>query len=327
MSPPFSLLGTPLPSLAVGTMYFGTRIPVADAHALLDHAVDLGASFLDTANNYAFWEPGGTGDESEICIGDWLAARRCRDHVVLATKVGARPSRPGGDLSDAFGLGASAVTAQVEASLRRLRTDHVDLVYTHVDDRSVHLEETIGALQDLVVRGLARAIACSNMSAARLSAALECPRPRYAAVQNRFTYLQPDPSHDMSPHVLLDDGVLAAARMGDVLPVGHSVLLGGAYTRPDRPIPAPYLRPGAAAALVALGDVAAEHDLDAGQTVLAWMVQRPAAVLPIVGVSTPEQLESAWRAVHTRLSVPAIATLEAVRRPGRTVSSSCAPSG
>jgi len=318
----FSLMDAPLPPLAVGTMYFGTRVPTAHAHALLDHATDLGASFVDTSNNYAFWEPGATGDESETCIGDWLASRRCRDRVVLATKAGARPSHPGGDLSDVLGLGAQAVTTQVEVSLRRLRTDHVDLLYTHVDDRSVDLEETIGALQDLVARGLVRAIACSNMSAARLSAALELPRPRYAAVQNRFTYLQPDPSHDLSPHVLLDDAVLAAARTGDVLPVGHSVLLGGAYTRSDRPIPAPYLRPGTAAALSALGDVAAEHDLDAGQTVLAWMVQRPAAVLPIIGVSAPEQLESAWKAVHTRLSSPAAAALDAVRRRGRA-SSTC----
>ncbi|MGZ3143766.1 aldo/keto reductase [Lentzea chajnantorensis] len=306
-------MDSPLPPLAVGTMYFGTRVPAAQAHVLLDHAIELGASFVDTANNYAFWHPGATGDESENCIGDWLVSRRRRDRVTLATKAGARPSHPGGDLSTALGLSAPAVTAQVEASLRRLRTDHVDLVYAHVDDRSVALEETVGALQDLVARGLTRAIACSNTSAARLSAALALPGPRYAAVQNRFTYLQPDPGHDPAPHVLLDDEVLAAASAGRVLPVAHSVLLGGAYTRQDRPLPAPYLRPGTAAALSVLDDVAAEHDLDAGQAVLAWMVRRPAAVLPIVGCSTPAQLESAWRAVHTPLSDRAVEALEAGR--------------
>ena len=312
----FGLTGDPVPPLVLGTMYFGTRIPADRAHDLLDHAADLGATFLDTANNYAFWEPGGTGDESEACLGAWFATRGTRDRVVLATKVGARPSRPGGDLADALGLSAPAVRTQVEDSLRRLRIDHADVVYAHFDDRSVDLAETVGALQDLVSRGLTRAIACSNMTAPRLSAALNAAGagPGYAAVQNRFTYLTPRPGADLAPHVPLDDEVFAVARNGGVLPVAYAALLEGAYTRRDRALHPGYGdRTSNSTALTVLDAVAARSGLDAGQVVLAWMTQRSSAVLPIVGVSSVDQLEAAWKAVHTSLPPGAVRELDDAR--------------
>jgi aryl-alcohol dehydrogenase-like predicted oxidoreductase len=311
----FTLAGTPVPPMALGAMYFGTRVPTPRAHDLLDRATDLGATFVDTANNYAFWEPGGTGDESETCLGAWFATRGARDRVLLATKVGARPAHPGGDLSDAIGLSAQAVRSQVEDSLRRLRTDHVDVVYAHFDDRSVALAETVEAFQDLVFRGLARAIAASNITGDRLRAAVDIAGdgPRYAAVQNRFTYLRP--CADLAPHVPLDEHVAAQARGREVLPVAYAVLLEGAYTRPDRPLPTAYGdRTRNADALAALDKAAKDSDLDAGQTVLAWMTQRPEPVLPIVGVSRVDQLTSAWKAVHTPLSTSALDTLERSRR-------------
>ncbi len=314
-----TVAGTALPPLAVGTMYFGTRVPTDRAHAVLDRAHDLGATFLDTANNYAFWEPGGTGDESELCLGRWLARRgpAARDAVLLATKVGARPARPGAGLDDVLGLAPAAVDAQVEGSLRRLGVDHVDLLYAHVDDPAVDPHETVGALQRLVDRGLARAFGVSNLPAPRLRAGLTAAAggTRPAAAQYRFSYLLPRPGGDVVPHVLLDDDIAATCRAAGLLPVGYSTLLEGAYVRRDRP-PHPAYAPWTAheEALRVLDEVAAAAGLDAGQAVLSWMTQRPSPVHPLVGVSSPEQLDSAWRAVRTRLPPADVERLERARR-------------
>ena len=144
--------GVRVPPMALGTMGFGTSVSVEVAHQLLDRAYGLGARFWDTANNYAFWAPGGTGGESEACLGAWLASRgsAARDEVVLASKVGAQPASPDAGLEDVLGLSAAAVVAQVEGSLNRLGVETLDVLYAHVDDTAVDLEDTVGALQGLV---------------------------------------------------------------------------------------------------------------------------------------------------------------------------------
>ncbi|MBC8091889.1 MAG: aldo/keto reductase [Pseudonocardia sp.] len=307
-----------VPPMAVGTMGFGTTVPLETAHRLLDRAYALGARFWDTANNYAFWAPGGQGGESEACLGAWLVSRgsAAREEVVLASKVGAQPASPGGGLDDALGLSAPAVVAQVEASLRRLRVDALDMVYAHVDDTAVDLAETVGALQGLVQRGLTKTIAGSNLSALRLQAALEVAGdgPRYAALQDRFSYLLPRPGGDLDPHVLLDEDLQQVCVDRDVLMLGYSPLLEGAYTRADRDLhPAYGTRSDHAAALQVLQRTSQDAGLDAGQGVLAWMTQRPAPVLPVVGVSRVEHVEQAWQAVHTPLAADAVAALEQAR--------------
>lgn len=131
---------------------------------------------------------------------------------MLTTKIGARRTTPDAGFDKICGLGRPAVLDQVADSLRRLRTSHVDLLYAHIDDQNVPLAETVGALQEVVERGWARAIAASNLTAARLVAALNAAAeaPRYEALQNRFTLLSPDPTADLGPQVLLDDEVQAA---------------------------------------------------------------------------------------------------------------------
>lgn len=306
--------GVPVRGMSLGTMYFGSLVPAGEAHRILDAAHEAGVRFWDTANNYAFWVPGGTGDESEECLGAWLAARgpRVRDEVVLATKVGARP-RPGGkDLSAALGLSASAIREQLTGSLRRLGTDHVDVLYAHIDDPAVPLAEVIGALNEAREQGLTRVVAASNLTAGRLREAIAVG-DGYAALQQRFTYLVPDPDADLYPHVLLDAEVERVCTEAGVAMLGYSSLLGGAYTRPDRPLPPAYRTPAAGPALRTLHDVADQVGLDAGQTVLAWMVQRARPVVPVVGVSGVEQLRSATRAVTTSVPADLLARLDEAR--------------
>ncbi len=312
------LTGMPVANLVIGTMYFGTTVPTDDAHRLLDEAFELGARFLDTANNYAFWVPGGTGDESETCLGSWLAARGAavREQVVLASKVGARPVPGGSDLSVTLGLSAAAIRSQVTDSLRRLRTDHLDVLYAHIDDRAVPLAETLGALSELQQEGLTRVIAASNLSIERLEEAITTGRQLgagYAGLQQRFTYMVPDPGADLRPHVLLDEQIEARCTDAGLTMLGYAPLLSGAYSRPDRALPDGYRTPATEPALTVLRDVAEQAGLDAGQTVLAWMSQRARPVIPIVGVSRPEHLRSAVQAATTRLLAEHLTRLDEAR--------------
>lgn len=304
--------------MVLGTMYFGTTVSEQVAFRCLDTAYECGARVWDTANNYAFWVGGGTGDESETVLGAWLTARgpAVRDDVVLATKIGARP-RPGThDLSGKLGPSARAVREQLEASLRRLRTDRVELLYAHVDDLDTPLEETAGAMASLVDDGLVGEVAVSNLTPPRLREAVAAGRSAgrpSTALQQRFTYLVPAPEADLSPHVLLDEEVEQVCASAGMTMLGYSPLLGGAYTRHDRDLPDGYSAAVTTAALEQLGQVAQRAGLDAGQTVLAWMAQRERQVVPVVGVSRPEQVTSAWAAVTTALSAEDLASLDRAR--------------
>lgn len=308
------------PAMTLGTMYFGTTVDETAAMGVLDDAFDLGVRRWDTANNYAFWVLGGTGDESEECLGRWFAAHPTRrDDVFLATKVGARPRDGSTDLADAHGLAPTAIREQVHASLRRLHTDHVDVLYAHVDDPSVPLAETIDAMEQLRDEGLVGEIGASNLSAARLRAAVDAagsPNRGYRSLQQRFTFLEPAPGTDLAPHVLLDDDVAALCSATDMTMLGYAPLLSGAYTRDDRPLPAGYDTPVNRRALTRLAQVADRAGLDSGQVVLAWMTQRATPVCPVVGVSSVEQLRSAATAVATALLPDDLAQLEAVRIAG-----------
>lgn len=298
-------------------MYFGTTVAPEDAFECLDAAREVGATFWDTANNYAFWV-GGTGDESESALGEWFTARGAgaRDQITVATKIGARPL-PGGDtVAQSLGLSGPAVREQVTDSLRRLRTEWIDLLYAHIDDRSVPLAETLGTLGELVEEGLVREIGASNLVPARLREALavESPYP-YRALQQRFTYLVPDADVDLAPHVLLDEEIEELCTETGTAMLGYSSLLSGAYTRPERPLPDGYSGPATDRALHALQSAADAVGLDAGQAVLGWCTQRDRPVLPVVGVSRPGQVVSAWQAISTAMPAGVVADLDRARTP------------
>jgi aryl-alcohol dehydrogenase-like predicted oxidoreductase len=143
-------------------MFFGTRVPKPRAEALLDRYLEAGGRFLDTANNYAFWVEGGRGGESEELLGRWMRSRGNRDALILATKVGGAPGE---------GLSARAIERAVEGSLRRLGTDRIDLYYVHRVDPEVPVEETFGALGELVSEGKLGYLGISEASPESIRAA------------------------------------------------------------------------------------------------------------------------------------------------------------
>jgi aryl-alcohol dehydrogenase-like predicted oxidoreductase len=301
--------------LCLGAMYFGTLVDEPAAYALLDGYREAGGNFLDTANNYAFWVGGATGDESEMLLGRWLADRSAREEIVLATKVGARP-RPGGTSpADAQGLSAAAVTGQVESSLRRLRTDRIDLLYTHIDDAATPVEETLRALTDLVAAGKVREIGASNLTLARLAESVDTSQRHglagYRALQQRYSYLAPHSTADLGLQVLFDDAQWVYCADRAILPLAYSTLLGGAYTREDRPLPPEYRTDRAHRQVATLRAVGADLGTSPNTVLYAWLLA--AGIVPVVGVSRPEQLAEALAADPLPLPSDSLALLETAR--------------
>jgi aryl-alcohol dehydrogenase-like predicted oxidoreductase len=301
-------------NLALGTMYFGTRQDAPTSFDLLDRFVDAGGTLLDTADCYAFWaDDDGHGGKSEEVVGQWLARRPgMRDRVYLSTKVGAEPVGPGAWPANREGLSAKAIGAGVEGSLRRLGTERIDLYWTHMEDRSVGLEETAGALAELVGAGTVGRLGSSNHPLWRVERSRQIARghgwAEFTALQLRHSYLRPRPGAPVAgqdhPYGWVTEETLDYVGTDPELTLwAYTALLNGSYTRPDRPLGEPYQHVGNDRRLAALGRVAEELGVSRNQVVLAWLVGGEPAVTPIVGVSTPEQLDEAVAGV--RLELPA----------------------
>ncbi|MCB5910966.1 aldo/keto reductase [Streptomyces pinistramenti] len=274
--------------LSLGGNVFGWTADEAESFAVLDAYVAGGGNFIDTADVYSAWVTGNKGGESETVIGNWLAARGNRADVVIATKVGAHP--------DLKGLSATTIKKAVDASLTRLRTDYIDLYYTHYDDESVEVAEFLTALDDLVRAGKVREIAASNISAQRLEESLACSEreglARYVALQPHYNLV----SRDTYEGELAD----VAARHG-LAAVPYYALASGFLTGKYRPgtnvdsarssKAAEYLATDRGPrVLQALDTVAAAHDAEIATVALAWLAARPTVAAPLASARTVTQL-------------------------------------
>ncbi|MET9352536.1 aldo/keto reductase [Streptomyces sp. NPDC006617] len=296
------------PQIVLGTMDFGTRVGQDEAFAILDSFVGEGGVWLDTANCYSFWvDPSGLGGASERVIGAWFRARPdARDAVRIATKVRQNPRVPHSWPQSAEGLSAPAVRIGVEESLGRLGVDHVDLLWAHAEDRTVPLEETVGAFGELVTKGTALRIGAANHAAWRIERARSLAREQgvepWTALQLRHSLVQPRPLTPLAEggHRLLADEDLDLAQSEGLTVWSYSSLMWGSYVRADKPLPQTYDHPGTARVLSVLDDVAGELAATRNQVVLAWLMRR--GIDPIVGVSRTEQIVEALAARRVRLS-------------------------
>jgi aryl-alcohol dehydrogenase-like predicted oxidoreductase len=269
--------------LGLGTNILGTRADEATSFAVLDRFLDgVGATpaFLDTAESY------GKGASEEV-IGAWMADRRVRDRVVLATKAS--------PLDKEHPLSAAEIRTAVEGSLRRLRTDRIDLYYAHYDDATTPLEETMRAFDELVQAGKVRHVAASNYSAERLEEALAASDRagvvRFAALQTHYNLME----RAEFEGALRD----TAARAGlGVLPyygLAKGFLTGkyrpGAHVESHRARAASaYMGEKGDRVLAALGGVAGELGLSMGAVALRWLAEQPTVVAPLASARTVEQL-------------------------------------
>jgi aryl-alcohol dehydrogenase-like predicted oxidoreductase len=297
--------------LSLGGNVFGWTADEAASFAVLDAFVDGGGNFIDTADVYSAWVPGHAGGESETVIGNWMAARDNRDRVVVATKVASHAEAPGAS--------RASIEKGVEASLRRLQTDYIDLYYIHRDDAETPLEETIRALDDLMKAGKVRAIAASNFSAERLEAALAVSDAAGAA---KFVALQP---HYNLVHRHEYEGPLEsvlAARGLATIPYASLAkgFLTGKYrdgnesgdTSPRASGARAYLDDRGRNVLEALDEIAAAHDVPVTAVSLAWLRQQPTVVAPIASASTVEQVPALLAGATLELSADEVDRLTAV---------------
>lgn len=176
--------GLEVPPIVLGGNVYGWTLNEEQSLRQLDRAVDLGLTFIDTADVYSRWVPGHYGGGSESIIGKWFAKSGRRRDVILATKVGM-------DMGDGKkGLAGKYIEQAVEASLRRLQTDYIDLYQAHTDDEVTHQEETLGAFNELVRAGKVRYIGASNYVGARLAQAIDLSRENgwaeYISIQPHY---------------------------------------------------------------------------------------------------------------------------------------------
>ena len=186
-----------VPPVVFGCNVFGWTLAKAQSFRILDELVELGLNALDTADVYAYWVPGNKGGESETIMGEWLKARGRRHDVLILSKAGMEMPGIG------KGLSPSYLASAIEASLKRLGTDVIDLYQSHRDDESVPQEETLAAFDKMIKAGKVRAIGASNFSAARFKEALDISTkhglPRYQTMQPHYNLLERGIAADLLP--------------------------------------------------------------------------------------------------------------------------------
>ncbi|MFD7118372.1 aldo/keto reductase [Streptomyces sp. NPDC059922] len=293
--------------LALGGNVFGWTADETASFAVLDAYAAAGGNFIDTADLYSAWVPGHKGGESETVIGNWIASRGNRSEVLVATKVGGHPQYKG--------LRAATIKAGVEESLRRLRTDYIDLYYTHFDDPEVPVEEIVTALDQLVTAGKVRALGASNISAERLAASLAFSEreglARYVALQPHYNLVSRDTYEGELQDTVRRHGLSAVPYFALA-----SGFLTGKY-RPGTTVDSPradraatYLESERGSkVLTALDRIAAARGAEVATVALAWLAAQPTVVAPLASARTTEQLPALLAAAALELTAEELAEL------------------
>lgn len=287
--------------LNLGGNVFGWTADRDGTFAVLDAYREAGGNFIDTADVYNKWVPGHVGGESETLIGAWLKERRCRDEMVLATKVG----MGGPDAGE--GLKPESIRRGCEGSLRRLGVERIDVFYAHKDDAGTALEDSLSAFDQLVRAGKVRALGASNYRAERLRAALDISRRNGLA---EYTVVQPE--YNLVARGTLEGPLADLCRSEHLAVCTYYALASGFLTgkyRPGVALSSPragraqqlLANPEAVARLEAVNAVAAKHAATAAQVALAWQMHKPFVTTPIASATSPSQVRELTGAVTLEL--------------------------
>lgn len=300
--------GVEVSELCLGTMFFGSKNDKTTSYQLLDRYIEAGGTFLDSANKYASWIEGFEGGESEALLGEWMKDRNNRDDVFITSKVGF-------DYLDVpISLRADIIEQECNRSLKRLGVETIDLYYAHKDDRTTPLEETLEAFNRLVQAGKVRFIGASNYLAWRLERAKWISESKgwaqYCCVQQRYTYLPPRSGVSFGRQDVVNEDLRQYCNDTNTSLLAYSVMLGGAYTRDDRPLPDGYISPDNEARLQVLRDVAKEIDATPNQVILCWMRQSSPSVIPLIAASTIAQIDENIGALSFELSAEQMERLD-----------------
>ena len=301
--------GLDIAPLVFGGNVFGWTADEATSFALLDAFVEAGFDAIDTADAYSRWVQGHSGGESEVIIGKWLKARGRRDDVKILTKVGSDMGQGHNDLSPAW------IETAVEASLRRLQTDYIDLYQTHWPDPKTPQEETLRTLDKLVKAGKVRAIGTSNHSAEQVSEVLAISDREdlaaYATIQPHYNLYSRDTFEGGLQDLAVEKGLGVITYFSL-----ESGFLTGKYKTVDQI--AGTKREGmlkdkfderGVRILAVLDAVAQKNEATSAQVALAWLLAQPGVTAPIVSATTTEQLADTLKAATLTLSDEDVAEL------------------
>jgi aryl-alcohol dehydrogenase-like predicted oxidoreductase len=301
--------GLEISPLVFGGNIFGWTVDEAASFKLLDAFFAAGFNAVDTADAYSKWVPGHIGGESEIILGDWMKQRENRAKVIVMTKVGM-------DMGDGKkGLSKAHILRSAEDSLRRLKTDYIDLYQSHVDDPDTPFAETLEAYAELMKQGKVRAIGASNHKGERLAAALGLSRktglPAYQSLQPNYSLIErADYESGLEPICVKEDlGVI------NYFPLAGGFLTGKYRSESDAAGKArarnvtKYLNERGYKILGALDQVAANHHATPARVALAWLMSRPSITAPIVSATNLDQLNDLITSVELKLDSDSIELL------------------
>lgn len=280
--------------LCLGSNVFGWTADASQSTAVLNSFSELGGNFIDTADVYSEWVAGNKGGESETIIGNWMKSRGNRHQFVIATKVA--------KLSTRAGLRPENIIAACNDSLKRLQTDHIDLYYSHHDDKDVPIAETLGAYQTLINEGKIGYIGASQYSGARLQEALDITEkenlPRYICLQDQYNLMERNPFESEQAAVLKKNNLSAITFYG----VARGFLTGkyraGITVDSLRASGVTEYQSEKGYAIVdALDEIAKNHNSAISAIALAWLRANPQISTPIASARTVEQLHEIMQLV------------------------------
>jgi aryl-alcohol dehydrogenase-like predicted oxidoreductase len=293
--------------LCLGSNIFGGAAPEAESHLVMDAYRSHGGNFIDTADMYNQWIEGHVGGESESVIGSWMKSRGNRADMMIATKVSKLDRRPG--------LSAKNIIAACEESLDRLQTDYIDLYYSHSDDETVSLDETLGAYAQLIAEGKVRYIAASNFTPARVRESIKFSEdnnlPSYIAVQDLYNLVDRTTYEAEMAQTVADLGISNIPFYG----IARGFLTGKyrpGVTEVDsmRPAALVYTTDKNYAVLSAMDEIAQAHNAPLGAIALGWLRAQPTVSAPIASARTVPQLEEIIQVVE--LTHDEVSTLNAL---------------
>ena len=300
-----------VPVIMLGGNVFGWTVDDAASFRLLDAAFDAGLCFIDTADVYSRWIPGHVGGESETILGKWFARSRKRYGVVIATKLGM-------DMGDGKqGLSAKYIVEAVEASLRRLQSDHIDFYQAHKDDDKTPLEETLGAFDKLVKQGKVRYIGASNYIGARVRQAIEVSKRNnlaaYVTLQPHYSLIERDNYEaDLAPVVAeYNLGVIPYFSLASGFLTGKYRSASDLEGKPRGRMVEKYLNARGFAVLDTLDAVAKAHNSTPAAAALAWLIAQPGILAPIASATNENQLSDLVAASELKLDRESLSKLSA----------------
>ncbi|MDB5029683.1 aldo/keto reductase [Mucilaginibacter sp.] len=288
-----------------GGNVFGWTVDEKQSFELLDAFVSSSLEFIDTADVYSRWVPGHKGGESETIIGNWLKKSGKRDKVIIATKVG----KP---MEGMQGLSKKYITQAVEASLKRLQTDYIDLYQSHDDDKDTPFEETLATYTDLIKQGKVRAIGASNYDATRFKESLQVSKDNnlaaYQTLQPEYNlYDRADYEKELEPVCIENNiGVITFYSLASGFLTGKYRSEADLSKSPRGGGIKKYLNDRGFRILAALDEVAAKYKTTPATVAIAWVIARTGITAPIASATSVKQLQEITQAVHLNLDANAI---------------------